>query len=399
MDILTKQELKALIEKGKAPCVSMFMPTHRAGIETQEDPIRLKNLLSEAEKRLIESGLRAPDAKEFLKPIQGLLDRSFFRQGLSDGLAIFLSSAGFDYYRFPMNFEELVVINKRFYIKSLLPMFNGDGQFYVLSISQNKVKLLQGTHYSVSEVELKGIPENLAEALSYDKLEKYMYFHSGAAGGASTGGMRLRGTGVKGGVGKRSAMFHGHGGAIGDNKNNILQYFHKINEGLHNLLRLERSPLVLAGVDYLFPIYREANTYPYLMDKGVTGNPEGLSVKELHERAWEIVQPYFRKAQEDAVEQYKQLANSKRTSKDIKEIIPASYSDKVETLFVAIGSHQWGTFNPDTNEVYNAQGPGLDNEDLLDLAATQTIINGGTVYAVEPEKVPDNSPLAAVFRY
>jgi hypothetical protein len=26
-------------------------------------------------------------------------------------------------------------------------------------------------------------------------------------------------------------------------------------------------------------------------------------------------------------------------------------------------------------------------------------LNGGTVYAVEPEKVPDDAPLAAVFRY
>lgn len=34
-------------------------------------------------------------------------------------------------------------------------------------------------------------------------------------------------------------------------------------------------PLVLAGVEYLLPIYRRANTYPYLLDGGVTGNPEG----------------------------------------------------------------------------------------------------------------------------
>jgi hypothetical protein len=41
----------------------------------------------------------------------------------------------------------------------------------------------------------------------------------------------------------------------------------------------------------------------------------------------------------------------------------------------------------------------MDVEDLLDFAAVQTFLNGGTVYAVEPEKVSAETPLAAVLRY
>jgi hypothetical protein len=36
---------------------------------------------------------------------------------------------------------------------------------------------------------------------------------------------------------------------------------------------------------------------------------------------------------------------------------------------------------------------------LLNAAAIQTIFHGGTVYAVEPGAVPDEAPVAAVFRY
>jgi hypothetical protein len=39
------------------------------------------------------------------------------------------------------------------------------------------------------------------------------------------------------------------------------------------------------------------------------------------------------------------------------------------------------------------------DEDLLDFAAVHTLLNDRTVYAVEPEKVPDDASLAAVFRY
>lgn len=35
----------------------------------------------------------------------------------------------------------------------------------------------------------------------------------------------------------------------------------------------------------------------------------------------------------------------------------------------------------------------------MDFAAIHTLLNSGTVYAVSPELVPGNIPLAAVFRY
>jgi hypothetical protein len=35
----------------------------------------------------------------------------------------------------------------------------------------------------------------------------------------------------------------------------------------------------------------------------------------------------------------------------------------------------------------------------MDFAAIHTLLNSGTVYAVEQELVPGDAPLAAVFRY
>lgn len=36
--------------------------------------------------------------------------------------------------------------------------------------------------------------------------------------------------------------------------------------------------------------------------------------------------------------------------------------------------------------------------DLLDFAAVHTFLNGGTVYAVNPPEMPDDGPVAALFR-
>jgi hypothetical protein len=49
-------------------CVSIYMPTHRTGVETQQDPIRLKNLLGKAEKELSDRGMGRRDVQKMLEP-------------------------------------------------------------------------------------------------------------------------------------------------------------------------------------------------------------------------------------------------------------------------------------------------------------------------------------------
>jgi len=68
-------------------------------------------------------------------------------------------------------------------------------------------------------------------------------------------------------------------------------------------------------------------------------------------------------------------------------------------LFVAIGIQKWGLFDSETDLVELHDKPMPDDEDLLDLAAIQTLLNRGTVYALTQEKMPENSTTAAIFRY
>jgi hypothetical protein len=60
---------------------------------------------------------------------------------------------------------------------------------------------------------------------------------------------------------------------------------------------------------------------------------------------------------------------------------------------------QWGTFDPESQHLQFTQGREGTATDLLNLAAIQTILNGGTVYAVEADQMPTAQPLSAVFRY
>ncbi len=87
MDTITTKELKTFLSRQPAWPVSMFMPTHGAGRETQQGPIRFKNLLQEAEKRLLGKGVRSPDVRDMLEPARCLLQERSFWQNQSHGLA------------------------------------------------------------------------------------------------------------------------------------------------------------------------------------------------------------------------------------------------------------------------------------------------------------------------
>jgi len=387
MSVLSKSELKNLMETQDGWCVSIFMPTHRAGAEIQQDLIRLKNLLGETEELLMMGGLRGPEARGLLKPAQELVQHAGFWRLQSDGLAIFVSRDIFRPYRLPLDFGELVVVAERFHIKPLLPLLTGDGRFYVLALSQNEVRLLQGTRYSVGQIDLEKVPDSLAEALKWNDPERHLQWHTQT--GTTTDG-------------RRAAIFHGHGVASADDpKDYIRRYFRQIDDGVRDLLRDERAPLVSAGVDYVLPLYREANTYQHLLEEGITGNPEELSAEELHRQAWAIVQPHFQRERKEAAAQYQRLAGaeSELASNEVQEIVPAAYHGRVETLFAALGFQQWGSFDVDTNTVELRKEAKPGDDDLLDFAAAHTLLNAGTVYAVEAGKVPDGASLAAVFRY
>jgi hypothetical protein len=388
MDILTRTELEQLMRKEQQWCVSIYMSTHRTGTDSQQDPIRLKNLLGEAEKHLSAQGVSTRDVQKMLAPANLLLQDAYFWQHQSDGLAIFISSNKVRRYRLPLNFAEFVAVMDHFHIKPLLPLFTGDGQFYILALSQNKIRLLNGTRDSASEVDIGQVGGSLAEAIPSVNHQMSLQLHtSNPASGIS---------------GRGSATFHGQGGGSDESaKHELLRYFRLVSDGLTEFLQGDRVPLVLAGVEYLLPIYKEANTYPNLIDTVIKGNPDLLRMDELHKSAWDILGPHFQAAQAEAVAHYQQLAGqaSERVADSLEKIVPAAHHGRVETLFVATGIQQWGVFDPVTNEIEIHAQMESGDEPLLDLAAVQTYLKGGIVYAVEPEIVPGGTSAAAVLRY
>lgn len=382
-DLLRGTDVRELIEHGGSPAVSIFLPTHRTRSDREQDPIRLRNLVDQAESRLVDDGARPADVRSLLAPARELLDSALFWSYQSDGLAVFLAPGWSRVFRLPLSFPELVVVGDRFHVKPLLDLLTYDHRFFVLALSQNEVRLLEGSRHDVQQVDLGNVPTTLAEVLKYDDLERETNLHVSSRGGAGA-----------------RAIFHGHG-ASGENDRVLLErWVRAVDDGLQQVLAGQDAPLVLAGVGYERALFRAGSRYRRVLSDGIDGNPEQLSPEDLHDRAWNVVEPFVVEARQAAAERFREaLGKGAGAASDIENVVARALSGRVEALFVPVGEQIWGTVDPQTNEVAVHKGRQVGDEDLLDRAAVATMFSGGTVYTVPREAVPGPGPAAAILRY
>lgn len=398
MSLLPRNEIESLLRTSGGPCVSIFLPTFRAGGERQQNPIRLKNVMRDVAARLEgDWGMRSPDADKLLEPIKRLVDDNSFWLHQQDGLILFRSPAVFKSFQVPMQLNELAVVEKRFHLKPLLPLLSGDGDghFYILSLSRKNIRLLSGSRFRIDEIDLeaKGIPNSFTEALG--DLER---IPTQFQGGSSKSPHRFS-MGNKG-----MPTFAGHGLAEDDLGAELRNFFERFDDALARIDIDRKAPVVLAGVEYLLPIYRDvATTFQNICEDALTGNMEWEKAEDLHAAAWEIVEPHFLEDRRKSAERFGDLKGSGRVSTDLAAILPAAHEGRVDTLFVAGGVRVWGTYDTGKRKMKPQSdqkiSPKNGNEDLLDLAAVQAYLNGGKVFVVDPQEVPDSRHAAAIFRY
>ena len=223
------------------------------------------------------------------------------------------------------------------------------------------------------------------EVLRHDMTEKQVQMHT--AGPAKGVGVRY------------AAKFHGHGATERNEKGRILVFFRQIDVGIHGRLSRHGGPLVLVGVDYLHSIYREANTYPELIDVGIPGSPESLSSDRLQDLTAEVLRPHFEAQELRAAEHCKDRFGTGLCISDLKEVLPAARTGRVDTLFVALDRWQWGAYDAASDKVELHESLRPDSEDLLDRATAHTLLRRGSVFVVPAERVPGGDSAAALLRY
>lgn len=383
MAVLNIEGVRRLANHDSAHAISIFVPTHRAGEETREDPIRLKNQLDIAQRYLQDRGIRGPDVRELLEPATRLVSDSGFWRHQSDGLALFLDSDHREVRRLPCPFEDMTVVGEHFHVTPLLNAVNGASEFYVLALSRNHVRLLHGSRDSIAELDLPAAPDGV-DALFFDKnTADQLQLHTVGRGGGS----------------EHAAVFHGQGGTEGPWDERVRNYLRLVVEDVSALLRGKKAPLIFAGDRGLYSLYEDVNSYKAFFGKFVAGNPDHMSPDELHQQAWTLVKPSFDEAREEQIAQVNEALGKGMGSTRIEKILNDACDGKVERLLIADRKHVWGRFRTDDRVVESHSERQTDCEDLLNLAAIHTLRRDGIVMSLPQSLMPNEGVVAAVYRF
>jgi hypothetical protein len=149
----TVEHFPELLVDLTGPCVSIYLPTGRRFPESQQDVVRFRNLLRQAESSLIDV-MGAAELGAFTGPLHELANSDRFWSHSLDGLAVFLHADFYKVYKLQRAVPERAIVAASFHIKPLLRVLQSADRFQLLAITREHVRLFQGNRSGVDEVVL-----------------------------------------------------------------------------------------------------------------------------------------------------------------------------------------------------------------------------------------------------
>jgi hypothetical protein len=383
--MLSKDQFTQLANFQRSCCVSVYLcTTATTSVETnrQKDFIAFKNKLQQLTASLKDRNMDQTQIEMILKPGYDLLRNEEFWSNLSLGLAVYMAEGFFKFIRLPFLAKDEMLINSSFYLTPLIPVMTARDYFYVLVLSKKQAKLYRADAFSMQYVPVPGMPRGVDDVVHFEEKGDQDLFRTDSAGAGA------------------GANYHGIGTGRPDHKTDLAMYFDEVDETLwKEVLNKENVPLLLVGVEYLIPIYKQVAKYKPIWDDAITGSHEHEDITALYQQVRTKMQPYFDERVNKALNVYGNQSATDLTSSIPDDIIPAAHYGRVSQLFALKGEHIWGRFDEMNNELtYHAARQG-DDECLVDKTVIKTLLTGGEVFILPEEKMPAPGKLAALMRY
>ena len=271
---ITSRQLSELRRARTPYCVTLYVPLAKRETTDNSQQVGYRGLLRNVERALSHDVKQPEEVTAMLKPAYDLVGTPEFRAARNECMAIFIRPGKLQYFRLPdAAIDKSMSIGERFDLKPLEHELKRNKQYLLLLISHHGATLFAGDHYTLRRQSLPGIEEGMAQALRIDEYPKARELHPIAPATA----------------GKQSHAYHQQYNTEDTDKTMLVEYFRRIDSRLKRALRDDHRPLVLAGVGYLLPMYRQVNTYPYVTAGELDGNFEHIPQATLRERAWKLI--------------------------------------------------------------------------------------------------------------
>ncbi len=179
----------------------------------------------------------------------------------------------------------------------------------------------------------------------------------------------------------------------------LLKYARKVDAALRPFLAGRETPLILAATEPLGPIFRSVNSYPALLDEGVSASPDRMSDTDLAEAARAVLDGHYAAEVASATALFQERIGRHRATTDLRAIARAATFGAVDLLLVDIDEVMAGTVDETDGSIARATAPGADSYDVIDEIAGRAILSGAKVLAVRRADMPEAAAVAAILRY
>ena len=363
------------------PCITLLLPSYRPGEQAKSMATLLKTSLREAARQLADGKVPATVATALLEPLEQLAEDEELSAGSHFGRVIFRSGEVFEQFELMEPPSQALTVGSRFQIRPILAELHYPPEFYLLKLSKKDVGALRCARLRAEHVQLpEGVPETLEEAMAFKPPDHDLENRSAA--GSSIGSMRR----VRFGTGSGRETQHTY----------LADFYKAVDRGMSELLHPRQAPLILAGVDDDTARYRLINTCPHLLEQTVHGSPSSsISEEDLLRQAYAIIRYHCTERAAADLAESREAMSPARFSTDLEAILGAAANARVSHLYVDEHTKKLGLFQGARQKERWNWGA----EDLLNAAVVETLLNGGSAFALPSDKMPDGAAAAAVLRF
>lgn len=384
--MFTTADLSELVREETDLAVSIFMPTHLRGREVRQDPIRLKNLVSDARSRLESTGMARVDVDEFVAPVLDLVDDYGFWQHQADGLAVYLTRDQLRHYKIPHALQEQVVVGSGFRISPLLPVLVGDEPYLVLTLTTDKVRLFEASRFTLNECDLGEIPASISAVAGEADYQNPV--QASPIARPQTGSINISNAQV-----------------YGDSppewrKIQLTEFVRTVTVATERRLAGSSLPLVVVADAEIGGHFKKFASLGSNLAGVIAINPAGIDRDELHQRADEAVRERFDAHRLAAMERFASLRGKSdpRAATALEDVLPAAHQGRVDVLFIRETEALTGHFGSELETRVFGDDDSVSDK-LAHEAVVQTLLHGAVVYPTLDWLDADGDGVAAILRY
>lgn len=362
---MNRQDIRSLASEGTYPCLTITLPTHRTSPDNRQDPIRLKNLVTEAASRL-EAEVGSREAAPLLRALDDLLN-DFNHERNLDGLAIFVSAGLAHFHRLPFTLPERVVVDQNFFTRDLVFAFNRTPRYWVLALSEQPTRLFEAVRDDLEELTAGSV---------------FPMTHGGP-GGAST---------LPNDPKVNASQFR-------DEHHRI--FFRSVDQALATYMADDPLPLAVIGVDRYLAFFQEVSSHGGQIVATLTGSHDRTSDHELGKLIWPLVREGLAAQRSAIFAELNAAVGGQRSASTLGEVWRFAQEGRGQTLIVEEDYHEAATLDATGMRLLpptDSTGPeALD--DAVDAAIAAVLDKGGRVVFVDNGTLEQHSRIALILRY